>query len=122
MNKDMYSEARPLMKSLQILNIYQLNLFQIVLFMFKLKNETIPQIFHSQFTAINHKYPTRHSLNNYTLPKTTLRKTDFSITYRGPNLWNRIPSKDMKNLVLIDLFKAKLKKLLLNSVNEISFF
>ena len=92
----MYAEARPLMKDLQILNVYQLNLFQTILFMFKLKNDIIPQVFRSQFSCINHRYPTRHSINNSTVPMTKLHKTNFTITCRGPSLWNKIPTAAMK--------------------------
>ena len=54
MNKDMFTEARPLMKDLSILNVYQINLFQIMQFMFKLKNEKISQVFKTQFFKIQH--------------------------------------------------------------------
>ena len=89
MDKDLFTEARPLMKDLNILNVYQINLFQTLQFMFKLKNEKTPQVFKTQFAKIQHRYPTRYSTNNYVIPRTTLRKTDFAITCRGPSLWNK---------------------------------
>ena len=122
MNQDMYTKARPLMKSLQILNVYQLNIFQTVLFMFKLKNEMNPQVFKNKLSAINHRYPTRFSQNNFTIPKATLRRTDFTITCRGPRLWNCIPTTGIKSLRLIITFQNQLKRLLLNLNNETEFF
>jgi len=122
MNKDRYAEARPLLKELGILNPFQLNIFHTILFMFRLRNEMLPKIFKAQFSVINHRYPTRHSINNYTIPKSTLRKTDFAITYRGPRLWNSIPTAPMKNITSFEIFKSSCKQLLLNSQNETNFF
>ena len=122
MNKDTYADTRPLMKDLNILNIYQMNLFQILLFMFKSKNETNPRVFKSKFAVINHRYPTRYSTNNLKIPTTRLRKTDFSITCRGPSLWNKIPTTEIKNITSMQTFQTKLKYLLLNIENETEFF
>ena len=122
MNKHIYAEARPLMKRLFILNVYQLNLFQTVLFMFKLRNNKLPKVFQTQFSTINHKYPTRYSHNNYYIPRTILRKTDFALTHRGPTLWNKIPSNEMKNTESFELFKSKLKQQLLDSSTETTYF
>ena len=117
-----YTEARPLLKSLSILNVYQLNILQILIFMFKHKNNMLPDVFKSLFSAINHKYPTRHSNNNYIIPKTVLRKTDFTITTRGPRLWKLIPTIDLKNCTSLTIFKPILKRQLLNIHNETDYF
>ena len=121
MNKDIHAESRPLMKNLSILNVYQINIFQIVLFMYKLKNGKLPKVFRTQFSCINHKYWTRYSVNNYVIPRTKLRKTDFALTHRGPELWNQIPH-DMKSLESFETFKSRLKQLLLSSTTEKSHF
>ena len=122
MNKDMFTEARPLMKDLSILNVYQINLFQIMQCMYKLKNEKIPQVFKTQFFKIQHRYPTRYSTNNYVIPRTTLRKTDFAITCRGPSLWNKVLPTEMKDIKSLQCFKSQLKQHLLNTQNETNFF
>ena len=122
MDKNMFTEARPLMKDLNILNVYQLNIFQTLPFMFKQQSENNPQVFKSQFSKISHRYPTRYSLNNYAIPKTMLRKTDFAITCRAPSLWNKIATAEMKKSASINIFKSQLKSHLLNSQTETSYF
>ena len=103
------TEARPLLKILNILNVYQINIFQILIFMFKHQQNMLPDVFKPLFSLISHKYPTRHAKNNYIVPKTHLRKTDFSITCRGPRLWKSIPSCDLKNSTSLAFFKSILK-------------
>ena len=42
-----------------ILNVYKLNLYQVLNFMFRVHNETIPKSFQTKFQYIEHKYETR---------------------------------------------------------------
>ena len=50
MEKDKLTHARPLMRELKILNVYQLNIYQTICFMFKVKNNNIPEAFKNKFT------------------------------------------------------------------------
>ena len=122
LNKNRYESARPLLKELGILNVYQLNLYPTLIFMFKLKHKMIPEIFQSQFSVIDHRYPTRYSSNNFKIPKTALRKTDFSISCRGPRIWNNFLLKEVKDITNLNPFKRSVKSILLNIVNEIEYF
>ena len=61
-HKDRLTHARPLMKILKALNVYQLNLYQIASFMYQVKHTTIPKIFNSNFSSVEHSYSTRFSL------------------------------------------------------------
>ena len=65
LSEERNTHSRPLMKKLGILNIFQLNILQTLLFMFKTKNEESPRIFSDQFSNIEHKYSTRFSDNNF---------------------------------------------------------
>ena len=56
-NKDRTTHARSLMKELKTLNIYQLNIYQNLVFTFKIKNNLSPCIFQNKFVAVDHKYP-----------------------------------------------------------------
>ena len=58
-NEDRYTPSKPLMKKLNILNTYQLNIYQTLNFMFTTKQNTTPAIFQQKFKTINHKYPTK---------------------------------------------------------------
>ena len=64
-NQDRFTHARPLLKTLNALNVYQINLLQVLLFMQKIKANPSPRISLHQFHTINHKYTTRYSRNNF---------------------------------------------------------
>ena len=57
--------SRQKMRKLKILNVHKLNLFQILNFMHRVKNNTIPSVFLQKFQIIDHIYPTRNSQNNF---------------------------------------------------------
>ena len=120
--EDRYTHARPLMKTLNALNIYQINIFQTLVFMFKLKNNMAPKVFQNQFKSIQHKYPTKYSLQNFKQPKTISKMTKFSITSRGPELWNNFINNETKLITNISRFKKTIKKQILNFENEIIHF
>ena len=91
--------------------------------MFKLKNGMMPKVFEHQFSTITHKYNTRYKTNNFVIPKTKLRLTDFSITCRGPRLWNSLLTPNLKTIKSFSPFKYSLKRLLLNTDdNEKKYF
>ena len=64
-NQDRFMHARPLLKNLNALNLYQVNLLQVLPFMHKIETNSSPQIFLHQFQTINHKYGTWYSRNNF---------------------------------------------------------
>ena len=74
-NEDKFTQARPLLKTLNALNVYQINLLQVLLFMHNIKINSSPRIFLHQFQTINHKYSTRYSRNNFKEPK---RETNYA--------------------------------------------
>ena len=52
-HKHYLSHAKPLMKKLKSLNVYQINLYQVILFMYKVKMGTIPKIFNRNFHLLS---------------------------------------------------------------------
>ena len=110
------------MRKLKILNIHKLNLYQVLNFMFRVKNNTIPIVFNAKFEIINHIYPTRNSQNNFVLSTIKYKQTKNAISARGPSLWNNILKDNLKTLTSETLFKAKVKDLLLSLENEIQYF
>ena len=90
--------------------------------MFKLKNSMAPKVFQNQFKSIQHKYPTKYSLQNFKQPKTISKLTKFSITSRGPELWNNFINNETKLITNISRFKKTIKKQILNFENEIIHF
>ena len=57
--KDKLTHAEPLLQELGALNIYQLNIFQTLLFMHRTKNKNIPNVFINSFTINTNKYNTK---------------------------------------------------------------
>ena len=53
------SNSRKFMEENGILNVYKPNLYQVLNFMFRVHNETIPKSFQTKFQYIEHKYETR---------------------------------------------------------------
>ena len=74
-NQDRFTHACALLKTLNALNIYQINLLQVLLFTYKIKANSSFRIFLHQFQTINHKYAARCSRNNF---KKLKRETNFA--------------------------------------------
>ena len=63
--EDRLTHSRPLLRSLNALNIYQINIYQHANFMYKFKHSQTPSIFNNVFEKSDHKYPTQFSEINY---------------------------------------------------------
>ena len=63
--KNEFTDAKKIMIRMKVLNIYKLNIYQILNFMFKIKANTAPYISQNQFTEIQHQYSTRFSNNSF---------------------------------------------------------
>ena len=120
-HKDRLSHSRPLMKKLNALNVHQINLYKICIFMYQVKRGTIPKIFNNDFTSVEHSYRTRFALNSFQLPRSS-KASKFSILLRGPKLWNEFLNSDEKNISKLTSFKNVLKKKILEFDNEFTFF
>ena len=113
------TQCEPLLRQLGALNIYKLNIHQVMLFMFKAKLGFSPVTFQSYFNEISHKYPTKFSLNNFVIPINLLKLSSYQIQYRGPLVWKKfLPIFNKKqNSALncpLQTFKDDLKRHLLN--------
>ena len=96
-----------------ILKVTDIYLFHLGLFMFKHSKNDLPSIFLNMFyknTSV-HLYPTRHR-NCYHLPLTRTLFAKKSFMYSGPAFWNSLPN-DFKESASINIFKRKLKKMLI---------
>ena len=90
--------------------------------MYRLENSDMPAIFNDIVKKPEHKYPTKFSSLNYTLRKYSFTNSRFSISFRGPKLWNEILNKEEKGLESHTLFKECVKLKLLDMENEYSYF
>ena len=109
--KDKFTHAEPLMQELNALNIFQLNVYQTLLFMHKVKHLNIPKVFEDDFTVNRNKYNTKAANTTFYKPQYNTKMCQFSIRYRGPHIWNSL-MKDEGELQELpyNSFKEKIKK------------
>ena len=113
-NQDRFTHARPILKTLNALNVYQINLLRVLLFMHKIKTNSSPRIFLHQFQTINHKYATRHSRNNFKEPKRETNYAKYCIHARCPVIWNSFLNETEKTYYRSISLNVKSKKRYLN--------
>jgi len=100
-NSNRFFPSKPLMQSLRILDIYQVNIFQTILLIFKHKRSLLPISFLTFFRQSRNIIKTRSDNLNYIAPK----KTHYSSAkFRGPSFWNSLP-KNIKTITDIVIFK-----------------
>ena len=75
-----FAHAREHFKENNILNIYQLNIFNKLLFLHRVKNGKAPNVFLSKFLRLSHHYPTSFSRNKCIVPFFKLTKSKYRIT------------------------------------------
>ena len=56
------------------------------------------------------------------IPKITLSKNKFGMSFGGPSIWNNFLQNSEKFFESLPLFKSKLKLKLLSFSNEITYF
>ena len=111
------------MLELNALNVYQVNIYQNLILLYKVHTGTAPSIFFNKFLKINYNYPTSSkNSSNYTIPKSTMKLTIFLISRRGPILWSTVLDATLKEIESLPLFKAKIKEMFSSRDNELSFF
>ena len=121
-NQNKLSQSRPLLHSLNALNVYQINLHLHLNFMYKFKNTQTPKIFNDIIDTLVHQYPAKFSKANLSKKRLALRSTKYSISVRGPKIWNEFLTNEEKSIDSHALFLAKIKSLLLYTENEREYF
>ena len=90
--------------------------------MHKVSNDVAPLIFNYLLKNPLHKYPTNFSHSNFSLNKCSSNSTKYSISFRGPKLWNEFLKTDEKQISSYNLFSRKVKSKLLDSENDVRYF
>ena len=108
-NKDQFTHSKPSMRDVNALNIYQINNFQVLKFMYKAKHNLNPRVFDNTFTEIHHRYPTRFSRSNFKQPNIITKATSFVISSRGSKIWNNYLHEFERKILSLPLFLNKLK-------------
>ena len=89
--------------------MYQINLYHHANFMYKFKNNQAPKVFNNVIEKPSHKYPTLFSEVIYKHKKFSLNSTKYSISIRGPKIWNELLTRDEKEIGSFSLFQKKKK-------------
>ena len=121
-NKDKLTHSKPLFENLNALNVYQINIYQHLNFKDKFIKNQIPSIFSDVIKRPNHKYPTTFSQSIFYLKRYSLHSTKYSISIRGPKLWNDVINKEEKNKQSYSLFQKNIKSKLIEIEKETDYF
>ena len=108
-NKRKFEHTKELFESVSVLNLYKLNILNIVAFMHRVHTKTSPPVFTGSFQRISHLYSTRSSTLNFSKPKLKLTKTKYRISIRGPAIWNDFIEDCLKSIEKTPFFKVKMK-------------
>ena len=109
--------SQPLFTRLGILTVFQVNHFQIGLFVHGSLGRTLPLFFHNLFTHNSqvHNYPTRSS-NDLRPPIARTAQTQFNIGFRGSKIYNSLP------LYIWDLSSHQFKKVTKSLLLDTKYF
>ena len=86
------------MEEMKVLNIYKLNIYQLLTFMFKIKPDTAPAALRNDFREISHRYPAGFSQSNFVEGNILSNQTKFAVSSRGARLWNRLLNQEQKDM------------------------
>ena len=112
------AHPKPFMLDMNALNVYQINIYQNLILLYKAHTGTTPLIFFNKFSKINHNYPlSSKSSGNLSIPKSTMKLQIFATSRRVPILWNTVLDVTLKEIESLPLFKAKVKEMLLSRDN-----
>ena len=109
--------SAPLFYEHNFLNLSNIYMLQIGLFMFSFKNKLLPVGFHGMFLSSSqlHSYNTRNAMNYRSqFSRTNFRK--FTIAYQGPNFWNTLPA-ELKDESSKNVFRKNLHRFLVQQAN-----
>ena len=111
-NLDYRAHSAPLFAKLGILDIFQVNSFQIAKFMFCYQNQLLPPMFLNLFLTSSqvHNYGTR-AANHYRSHSCRTNLKQFTILYQGPKIWNSLP-KSITSSSSLFTFKKKMLQFL----------
>lgn len=112
--------AAPLFKNLQIFTIYDINSYQICIFMYKIlsSEENVPEHFRTYFAANSHlhSYSTRQASALHP-PKCLKSRSQFLFRYRGVKVWNSW-YHIAKNCRSLSIFKSRSREHLIQKCSQ----
>ena len=116
------THSRPLLRSLNTLNVYQINLFQHLRFIYNLSKNETPAVFSNLIKKPVNKYPKNCSENNFSLKSSFLIGSKFCISFQGPKVWNDFLTNEEKEINSYALFSRAIKSKLIETDKELKYF
>ena len=95
------------MEVMKVSNIYNLNIYPLFTFMFKIKQITVPAAFRNDFRETSHHYPAGFSQSNFVVVIFCQTKPNL-LSSRVQRLWNRLLNQQQKSMAFINGFKSSL--------------
>ena len=113
-NSNHRAHTAPLFSELKILDIFQINVFDIARFKLRYRNNLLPPLFFNLFMTNSqvHRYDTSRTAGNYRVHSCRTNIKKFTILYQGPRVWNCLPAS-ITNLSSFPTFMNKVLKFLL---------
>ena len=105
--------SEPLFRNLNILTVFQINVYVIGKFMYQVYHKKTLKVFLSmfKFNSDVHGYETRQA-SHFHLPQPNKKLRKSSLCYRGAIIWNSIVSCEISTDVSKGVFAKNLKKLI----------
>ena len=91
-----YESVREQLRSLKILNVYQINILNNAFFMQRIITNSAAILFLDKLTKPAHLYPTRFSQLDYSKPTHKLNRCKYRMSIRGSNIWKEYLTKKRK--------------------------
>ena len=120
-NKDKFTHSKLFMRDMNALNVSQINIFQVLKFIYKSKHNLNPRVFANTFTEIHHGYPAKFSRSNFKQPKYLPKPLVLPFLLVGQR-FRIITYMNLEKRLSQPLFLHKLKIKLLESGDELTFF
>ena len=107
-NSDYRPHSAPLVAKSGILDIFQVDSFQIAKFMFYYQNQLLPPMFLNLFLTSSqvHNYGTR-TANHHRSHSCRKNLKQFTVLYQGPKIWNSLPISITSSSSFFTLIKKK---------------
>ena len=121
-NENNMTHSRPLLRSLNPLNIYLINLFQHLRFMYNFNKNKTPIIFNNLIKKPIHKYPTKFSKNSFSLKTFFFTGSKYCVSFRGPKVWNDFLTNEEKEINSYLLFSKTIESKLIETEEELRYF
>ena len=96
-SEDKLTPLHQLLRSLNALNVYQINIYRHLTLIYKTNKNQASGIFNKLIKKHVHKYPAKFSESCFCPQALTLKATKYSIFQHGPKMWNELSTKIIKN-------------------------